>query len=46
MTTDRIEKKTVLRAPRDRVWNAIADASQFGAWFGVELAGPFVAGKT
>jgi uncharacterized protein YndB with AHSA1/START domain len=46
MTTDRIEKKTVLRAPRDRVWSAIADAKQFGTWFGVELEGPFVAGKT
>jgi len=45
MTTDRIEKKTVLRAPLDRVWNAIADATQFGAWFGMELEGPFVAGK-
>src|SRR5262245_18562693 len=42
--TDRIEKKVVLRAPRDRVWNAIADAKQFGTWFGVELDGSFVAG--
>jgi uncharacterized protein YndB with AHSA1/START domain len=46
VTTDRIEKKTVLRAPRDRVWNAIADVKQFGTWFGVEIDGPFVAGKT
>src|SRR5689334_13890374 len=43
-TTDRIEKKTVLRAPRERVWNAISDAKQFGVWFGVEFDGPFVAG--
>ena len=43
-TTDRIEKKVVLRAPRERVWNAISDAKQFGAWFGVEFDGPFVAG--
>lgn len=44
MSTDRIEKQVVLKAPRDRVWNAIADATQFGAWFGMELDGPFVAG--
>jgi uncharacterized protein YndB with AHSA1/START domain len=43
-TTDRIEKKVLLRAPRDRVWSAISDAKQFGTWFGVELDGPFVAG--
>jgi len=42
---DRIEKTVVLRAPRDRVWNAIADAKQFGTWFGVALDGPFVAGQ-
>ena len=40
-TTDRIEKQIVLRAPRSRVWRAIADAQQFGAWFGVKLEGPF-----
>ena len=43
-TTDRIEKKTVLRAPADRVWRAISDSQQFGRWFGVEFDGPFVAG--
>lgn len=43
-TTDRIEKKVVLRAPRERVWHAISDAKQFGTWFGVEFDGPFVAG--
>jgi len=36
---DRIEKKIVLRAPRARVWRALADAEQFGAWFGVDLKG-------
>src|ERR1700761_1700612 len=44
MNTDRIEKSILLRAPRQRVWNAIADARQFGAWFGVEFDGPFVEG--
>lgn len=42
--TDRIEKKIVLRAPRERVWHAISDAKQFGSWFGVELDGAFVSG--
>src|ERR1051326_2952233 len=42
---DKIEKQVVLNAPIDRVWRAISDATQFGAWFGVELDGPFVAGK-
>jgi uncharacterized protein YndB with AHSA1/START domain len=43
-TTDRIEKKTLLRAPRSRVWRAIADADEFGAWFGMKFEGPFRAG--
>jgi len=30
-STDRIEKKLVLRAPRSRVWRAIATAKEFGA---------------
>jgi uncharacterized protein YndB with AHSA1/START domain len=45
MSTDRIEKQVVLRAPQDRVWHAISDAKQFGIWFGVEFDGPFVAGQ-
>jgi uncharacterized protein YndB with AHSA1/START domain len=43
-STDRIEKRIVLRAPRERVWNAISNARQFGTWFGVEFEGDFVAG--
>src|SRR5258708_11564524 len=42
--TDRIEKKVLLRAPRERVWRAISDSRQFGSWFGVEFNDPFVAG--
>jgi uncharacterized protein YndB with AHSA1/START domain len=42
--TERIEKKVLLRAPRERVWRAISDSKQFGSWFGVEFKGPFVAG--
>ncbi len=43
-STDRIEKSVVMRAPRARVWQALADAEAFGRWFGVEMAGPFVPG--
>ncbi len=44
INTDRIEKKVLLRAPRERVWRAISDSQQFGSWFGVKFDGPFVAG--
>ena len=44
-STDRIEKKVVLRAPIERVWRAISDSKQFGEWFRVKLSEPFVAGK-
>jgi uncharacterized protein YndB with AHSA1/START domain len=44
MTDDRIEKKILLRAPIARVWDAISDSSQFGAWFGVAFDGPFLVG--
>jgi uncharacterized protein YndB with AHSA1/START domain len=43
--TDRIEKRMVLRAPRSRVWNAIADSSAFGAWFQISFSTPFLAGS-
>ena len=33
--TDRIEKTTVLRAPRSRVWRALTDSAQFSQWFGL-----------
>ena len=44
-STDRIEKTILLRAPRSRVWQAVANAEEFGTWFLMKLAGPFVAGK-
>ncbi|HYL55955.1 MAG TPA: SRPBCC family protein [Gemmatimonadales bacterium] len=46
MSTDRIEKRVVLRAPRSRVWRAIADAKEFGTWFRITLDGVFAAGGT
>lgn len=45
-TPDKIEKKVTLRAPVSRVWRAIADAKEFGRWFGFRLEGEFAAGKT
>ncbi len=45
-TTDRIEKTTVLRAPRTRVWRALTDATQFAAWFGITLNEPFAVGRS
>ena len=44
--TNTIRKHARLKAPLDRVWTAISDSRQFGAWFGAEFDGPFVAGAT
>lgn len=44
MTTDRIEKKILLHAPRQRVWRALTDAAEFGTWFGARFDGPFTPG--
>jgi uncharacterized protein YndB with AHSA1/START domain len=41
MSTDRIEKKILIKAPRSRVWRAISDSREFGHWFGVHFADPF-----
>lgn len=44
ISTDMIEKRVVLRAPIQRVWRAIADATEFGRWFGARFDGAFEAG--
>lgn len=44
MSTDRIEKSIVLRAPKSRVWRAIATAGEFGSWFGAKFEGEFTPG--
>jgi len=44
MSTDRIEKKILLRATRERVWRAVSDANEFGIWFGVAFDRPFAEG--
>jgi hypothetical protein len=46
MSIDRIEKRLDLRAPRSRVWRAIANAEEFGAWFGVRIDGAFTPGTS
>ena len=46
MSTDRIEKTIVLRAPRKRVWRALSDSKEFGTWFGVKFDGPFAPGAS
>lgn len=43
--TDRIEKQTEIKAPIERVWQALTDYREFGEWFGVKLDGPFVVGE-
>jgi uncharacterized protein YndB with AHSA1/START domain len=44
-STDRIEKRVLLRAPRARVWAALTDAKSFGEWFHAELRGTFAPGE-
>jgi uncharacterized protein YndB with AHSA1/START domain len=43
-STDRIERKILLRAPRSRVWRALTDPVEFGTWFGVKVDGTFAPG--
>lgn len=45
-STDRIEREVLINAPRSRVWRALANAEEFGTWFGVALQGKtFIAGQ-
>jgi uncharacterized protein YndB with AHSA1/START domain len=43
-STDRIEKRFVVRASRSRVWRAISTAKQFSSWFRIHLDGEFAEG--
>lgn len=43
---DRIEKSIDIAAPPERVWRALTDHEEFGAWFRVRLDGPFAVGET
>src|SRR3979409_344166 len=45
-SSDRIERKILLKAPRSRVWRALSSATEFGEWFGVDFKDEtFAAGK-
>lgn len=43
--SDVIEKHIAIRAPKAKVWRALVEAKQFGAWFQVALEGEFAAGR-
>jgi uncharacterized protein YndB with AHSA1/START domain len=43
--SDRIEKRVGLKAPVSRVWRALTDYREFGAWFQVKLTAPFEPGR-
>ena len=45
MSTDRIEKQIEIAAPVSRVWRALTDYREFGAWFRVNLEAPFTVGE-
>ena len=44
MSTDRIEKKILLKAPIERVWRALSNSEEFGTWFGMKFNDPFTPG--
>src|SRR5882724_8928846 len=45
-STDRIERKIVLKATRARIWRALTHIEEFNNWFGVQLEGTrFVPGE-
>ena len=43
--TDRLVKVVEFEAPVARVWQALTNHDEFGAWFRVKLEGPFVPGQ-
>jgi len=45
-TPDHIERSVTIAAPRERVWDALTDAKQFGEWFHIKLRGDFEPGET
>ena len=42
-TTDRIEEQVQLHASRARVWRALTNPDELGAWFGMNLKGATIA---
>lgn len=43
--SDRIDKQIDIKAPIARVWRALTDHREFGAWFRVNLEAPFIPGR-
>ena len=39
-----VERSTLVRAPRSRVWQALTNIKEFSKWFGVEAEGEFAPG--
>ncbi|HXR97186.1 MAG TPA: SRPBCC family protein [Terriglobales bacterium] len=46
MDKRRIDKEIEIKAPVARVWRALTDYREFGAWFRVKLGAPFALGQT
>ena len=44
-STDQICKQVRLQSPQSRVWRAISDSAEFGAWFGIKIDGLFAVGS-
>jgi uncharacterized protein YndB with AHSA1/START domain len=44
--SDSIQKRLLLHVPKERVWRALTDFTEFGTWFRVALDGPFEPGRT
>lgn len=45
MEPDRIETRVELPCVVSRVWRAVTDSAEFGAWFGVRFDSPFQPGQ-
>lgn len=43
---DVIQRQVKLRCTPQRAWKSLANSSEFGAWFRVDLSSPFEVGKT
>ncbi|MEP6733313.1 MAG: SRPBCC family protein [bacterium] len=43
ITSQHIEEQVLLPQSRTRVWRALTNAEEFGAWFGVNIAGATIA---
>ena len=42
-SADRIEEQVTLQSPRARVWRALTNPDELGAWFGANLGGASIA---